>query len=448
MARIPVEELDQLKRSVSLKGLFEARGVTLKKAGKDGEWVGLCVFHSETDPSLHVSEDKGVYHCFGCEASGDALTLVQKMEGVSFRKAFEILRAGYPSAAVPSSSRPVKRSTVLKLPALSQVEESDRELMLHVVRFYHENLLHKPAALEYLRRRGIGSEEAIERHCIGFSDRTLGYRLPASNRAAGASLRSRLQGLGVYAESGHERLRGCITVPLFDEQGTVVQLYGRRISDKVPKDKRHLMLPFPRAGVFNREAFAVSAEMILCESIFDALSFFCNGFRNVTACLGAGGLTEEIVGCFARHGTERAFLAFDPDGGGERGSAEAARRLMEAGVECLRVEFPPGLDANEFALQHPPADKSLAQLLSLARRIGGGRQGAAALELAPAESAGKGLELTETEVSDPSGARSANGLQPKRPRRTSSQQQSSQQLRQLGKKCIHPAQSRQRAFLP
>jgi post-segregation antitoxin (ccd killing protein) len=343
------------------------------------------------------------------------LTLVQKMEGVSFRKAFEILQAGYPSAAVPSSSRPVKKSTVLKLPALAEVDESDRELMLHVVRFYRENLKQKPAALEYLRRRGIGSEEAIERFSIGFSDRTLGYRLPASNRAAGASLRSRLQALGVYAPSGHERLRGCIAVPLFDEHGAVVQIYGRRISDKIPKKERHLLLPVPRAGVFNREAFAASSEIIVCEGIFNALSFFCAGHRNVTACLGAGSLTEEIVQCFVRNGTERAFLAFDPDEGGERGTGEAAERLMGAGVECFAVEFPAGLDANEFALQHPPAERSLGQLLSLARRIGGGRQRAAALELAPGESAGKvpelvlegpagkGLELAESEVSDPSG---------------------------------------------
>jgi DNA primase catalytic core len=388
--RIPQDELEALKSTVSLKALFAARGVELKKAGKDGEWLGLCCFHQESSPSLHVSEDKGLYHCFGCGAKGDALTLLQQNEAVSFRQAVEMLRAGYSSGRAPggaagAGARGVKRSTALKLPALAEVSASDRELMLEVVRFYHENLLSKSSAQRYLERRGIGSREAIEQFSIGFSDRTLGYRLPASNRTAGASLRSRLQALGIYGASGHERMRGCITVPLFDEHGAVVQMYGRRISEKVAKDKRHLLLPFPRAGIFNREGFAEAKEIIVCEGVIDALSWWCAGFRNVTASLGAAALGEEHVRCFSEHGIERAFVAFDGDEGGRRGTLEATQRLMEAGVECWKVEFPAGLDANEFALRHAPAAQSLGQLLRLAQRLGPSRSPRLAAPTAPAQ---------------------------------------------------------------
>ena len=378
MARIPEEEIAKLKASVSLKRLVEARGVELRRIGSD--WVGRCCFHEEAEGSLHVTEGSpDLWNCFGCNAGGgDVFTWVQKVEGVSFRQAYELLRAGYPDTVAPSSSALAKKSTTLKLPALAEQDATDRELMHQVVRFYHENLLASPAALEYLRRRGIGSQEAIERHLIGFSDRTLGYRLPASNRAAGAALRSRLQELGVYAPSGHERFRGCITVPLYDETGAVVQLYGRRISNKVARNERHLVLPAPIRGIFNRDAFVASREMILCEGITDALSFYCAGWRNVTACLGAGNLTEEMVRCFETHGTERVYIAFDPDRAGNQGAEEAARRLGGKGIECLRVEFPGALDACELALQHPPADKSLGQLLQLARRMSTGQRALAA----------------------------------------------------------------------
>ena len=118
----------------------------------------------------------------------------------------------------------------------------------------------------------------------------MGYRLPAANRKAGAEIRGRLQGLGVLRESGHEHLRGSLVIPIMDAHGRVANLYGRKIRDDLRAGTPdHLYLPGPHRGVFNVGAFAASDELILCEALIDALTFWCAGYRHVTSSYGVGG---------------------------------------------------------------------------------------------------------------------------------------------------------------
>ena len=121
----------------------------------------------------------------------------------------------------------------------------------------------------------------VERFRLGYANRTLGLRLPARNRNAGEELRGRLERLGVLRESGHEHLAGSLVVPLFDETGGVVGMYGRKIGDNLRSGTPlHLYLPGPHRGVFNWEALQASKTIILCEALIDALTFWCAGFRN------------------------------------------------------------------------------------------------------------------------------------------------------------------------
>ena len=89
----------------------------------------------------------------------------------------------------------------------------DAKLLVQVIDYYHQSLLQSPEALEYLQRRGIGSEEAIRTFKLGFANRTLGYRLPEKTRVEGAELRGRLQRIGVLRESGHEHFNGSTRDP-------------------------------------------------------------------------------------------------------------------------------------------------------------------------------------------------------------------------------------------
>jgi DNA primase catalytic core len=369
MARIPEHEVERLKREVSVQRLAEARGIKLARHGAN--LVGKCPFHDDHHPSLVITPAKNLWHCLGaCNAGGTVIDWVMRAEGVSFRHAVEMLRADHlPSASVPI--QPVKQSTVRRLPSPVERGADDRALLLQVVDYYHETLKEAPEALRYLEKRGLRSSEMIDRFKLGFANRTLGYRLPAKNRAAGADLRGRLERLGVYRESGHEHFNGSVVIPVFDQTGAVAGMYGRKITPNLREGTPdHLYLPGGHRGVWNEEALVASKEIILCEALIDALTFWSAGYRNVTASYGVNGFTADHRAALERHGIERVYIAYDADEAGNRSAERLSEELTGMGIECFRVEFPRGMDANEYALKVTPAAKSLGVLLNRASWLG------------------------------------------------------------------------------
>ena len=371
MGRIPDAVIERLKREVSVQRLAEARGIKLTRSGK--ELIGLCPFHDDHSPSLNIDPAKNVWHCKGaCGEGGDVIQWVMRAQGVSFRHAVELLRADHlPLAAEPI--KPVKQSRVRMLPAPVAREADDRVLLLEIVDYYHETLKQSPEAQKYLRSRGLQSAEMVERFRQGFANRTLGYRLPAKTRAEGALMRGRLQRLGILRESGHEHFNGSLVIPVFDASGQVVEMYGRKITanlrDGTPD---HLYLRGEHRGVWNEEALAVSKDIVLCEALIDAMTFWVAGYRQVTASYGVHGFTEDHRRAFEKHGTKRVYIAYDNDEAGNSAAAKLAEELMQMGIECFRVQFPKGMDANEYALKTQPAAKALGVLLTGAAWMGKG----------------------------------------------------------------------------
>jgi hypothetical protein len=244
-----------------------------------------------------------------------------------------------------------------------------------IVGFYQETLRESPEALRYLETRGLKSAEMVERFRLGFANRTLGLRLPAKNRAAGAAVRGRLEELGIYRESGHEHFNGSLVIPVINPAGDVLGMYGRKITPNLREGTPlHLYLKGEHRGVWNEEALIASKEIILCEALIDALTFWAAGFRNVTASYGVNGFTADHRAAFERHGTERVYIAYDRDDAGDKAAAKLAEELMESGVECFRVEFPKGMDANAYALKVTPAAKSLGVMLNRAAWLGKGQR--------------------------------------------------------------------------
>lgn len=367
MARIPEAEIERLKEEVSVERLIEASGIALKKSGKD--WIGRCPFHDDNEPSLVVTPAKNLWHCFGCGIGGGPIDWAMKKNGVSFRHAVELLREGITSLA----AEPVKQTTMRALPAPVALDADDCALLNQTIDYYHATLKQSPEALAYLRSRGLDHPELIDAFKLGFANRTLGLRLPAKNRAAGAEIRTRLQRIGLYRESGHEHFNGSLIVPVIDERGDVTEVYGRKITEGLRKGTpSHLYLPGPHRGVFNVQALAMHKEIILCEALIDAMTFWCAGYRNVTASYGVEGFTDDHLAAFTRYGTQRVLIAYDRDEAGERGAQKVAERLTQAGIECFRIQFPKGMDANEYALKVQPAAKSLGVLIRKAAWLGKG----------------------------------------------------------------------------
>jgi hypothetical protein len=390
MSRIPSADIERLKQTIALERLAEARGIELKRHGAD--LIGRCPFHDDKTPSLVITPAKNLWHCLGaCQAGGTVIDWVMKAEGVSFRHAVELLQNDYsPSAAVESS--PAKRSTVKKLAMPLEREAEDAQLLVQVVDYYHQTLLQSPEAMQYLEKRGIASPDAVRTFKLGYANRTLGYRLPAANRVEGAEMRGRLQRLGLYRESGHEHFNGSLVIPVISERGEVTEIYGRKIVKALrPGTPLHLYLPGPHRGVWNGDALSASKEVILCEALIDALTFWCAGYRNVTASYGVEGFTADHLARFRECGIERVLIAYDRDEAGERAAEKLSTELMSEGLDCYRILFPKGMDANEYALKVGSAAKSLGVMIRSAQWLGKGQakaittaEAALALELSDA----------------------------------------------------------------
>jgi DNA primase catalytic core len=374
MARIPDEEIEQLKKEVSLERLAEARGVKLKRHGAD--LIGLCPFHEDHSPSLVISPKKNLWNCLGaCRQGGDVIAWVMRAEGVSFRHAVELLREDHLPLVAHSNGKPPRIGTVPKLPAPVSRDADDRALLLQIASYYTDTLKKSPDALKYLEARGLKSSEMIDHFHMGFANRTLGYGLPEKNRVAGAELRGRLQKLGIYRESGHEHFNGSVVIPIFNLEGEVVQMYGRKITPGLREGTPlHLYLPGPHRGLWNEAALAVSREIILCEALIDALTFWCAGFRHVTTSYGINGFTDEHRAALKKYGTKKIYIAYDRDDAGEGAAQELAEELLAMGIDCYRVQFPKKMDANEYALKVQPAAKSLGILLNKAAWLGKGKR--------------------------------------------------------------------------
>jgi len=206
-----------------------------------------------------------------------------------------------------------------------------------VIHYYHATLKQSPEALEYLESRGLKSAELIDTVKLGYANRTLAYRLPEKNRKAGAEIRGQLQDFGVLRKSGHEHFTGSLVVPVIDEHGTITEVYSRKLLDnRLRKGTPQLYLPGPHQGVWNTQALKASKEIILCEALIDAMTFWVNGFRNVTASYGAGGFTTDHLAAFKQHDIKRVLIAYDRDEAGNTGAEKLAKQLNENGMDAFR----------------------------------------------------------------------------------------------------------------
>jgi DNA primase catalytic core len=357
MARIPESEIDRIKAETDMIALIQSRGVSLRQQGTN--WSGLCPFHQDTKtPNLIVTPGKGLFRCMasGCGATGNAIQFVEKFDGVSFRHAFELLANGGKAAFEHAPEKPMgSRASVPRLPCPLEDSAEDTKLLEQVANYYASRISapEGKAACDYLAGRGLDDSELWKRFGIGLSDRTLGLRIPERNRKQGAEIRERLEVLGVYRKTGREHLNGCLVVPVRDLEGRIVQLYGRRIGAATPKNQRHLYLARPLGGVFNGDALK-QREIILTESILDALTFVRHGMEAATCTFGTANFTAELFEAIRAAKVEAVRLAFDADEAGQAAEAEAAKRLKAVGIECHAVKLPWGMDVNQYALEQGP----------------------------------------------------------------------------------------------
>ncbi len=342
-------EKDQVKRDVDILSLFSSFGVKLERKGNS--YMGLCPFHDDKNPSLSVDKAKGLFHCFGCGASGDVFDLVMKLKGMDFKEALAYLKV--PLAAYVETPSPV-RVTDVQQPAetLPEPEEPapgasvesvldttlgssvlEKANLDDLVSYYEKNLAGNTKAQNYLKTRGLLDWDLLKRFRIGFSDGSLKGRL---SEAQYSEFRDR----GIFQPKGQETFVSYIVFPLLDEQDRPVSLYGRKIVDRSSLPA-HRYLKGPHSGLLNGKAFGVYKDrMILSESVIDALSLMALGFQNVCPVYGTNGVTGDHFRMIEENRTKEIIIAFDNDEAGRKASEELAGRLLSLDTS-VRVVSPP-----------------------------------------------------------------------------------------------------------
>lgn len=326
--------------------------VPLKKSGR--QFRGACPFHQEKDPSFYVDPAKGLFHCFGCQSSGNAFNFIMKAEGLNFSDAVGRLadRIGYQisyEAASPQETR----------------ARSDRDRLYHLNQTaadYYHYLLKESAdgrgALEYLAGRGYGREMVDEFH--------LGYAPPSWNSlgpflskkgyserevvtAGLARERERGQGSG---RGAYDIFRNRVMFPILDMRGRVVAFGGRAMpgaeSAEQPKYLNSPETPVYRKGhtlygfYQTRDRVQEAREAVVVEGYTDLLSLVQAGIRNVVATLGTA-LTEYHFDLLNRF-CDRVYLAYDADRAGREASVRPLAFFSRFRLDVFVVDLPEGED--------------------------------------------------------------------------------------------------------
>jgi 5S rRNA maturation endonuclease (ribonuclease M5) len=213
-------------------------------------------------------------------------------------------------------------------------------LLSRVVEHYHKSFCERKDAQEYLAKRGLTDPDLLKLFKVGYADGSLLKLVPRSGE-----LKEQLVELGVLTKEGRELLGGCVVVPIPDPlTGEWTTLYGRGV-----RTPRHCHLPGPLRGVLNFQAARSSSEVILAESVLDALSFHQAGISSAIPIYGTGGFTADHLDLLKREGVKRVVLALDGDIAGRKATAQLKEKLTAAGVVVRVMPYPPNVkDPNEL----------------------------------------------------------------------------------------------------
>ena len=343
--RYPPQWLDELRARADIVKVIGSY-VTLKKNGH--RYVGLCPFHNETAPSFSVDEQKQVYHCFGCKAGGSVIQFVMDIERLSFSEAVAFLadQLHMPLPEMQNDLAYEKRRTLKE-----RIYLANRT----AARMYHQ-LLWQPessAILHYLQQRGL-SDAVIRRFGIGAAPPSaqVGHRLMeegfTEEELVQAGLMLRREG------RTFDMFRNRAMFPIIDTYGNVLGFGGRAMGDAMPK-----YLNTSDTPAFNKRYTVFAANLlrkargltrvILVEGYMDVVALSQFGVEGVAATLGTA-LTPEQARLLHRFAPE-VYIAYDGDRAGQKAILRGLEVLEGENVPVRVLDFPGGLDPDEFIRQ-------------------------------------------------------------------------------------------------
>ncbi len=348
MAKFPEQFIQQVLQSTDIVELI-GRYVSLQKKGK--EFVGLCPFHDDSNPSMYVSPAKQIYKCFACGSGGNALQFVMNFEKQSFPEAVKIL--------ADLHSIPLPRIADASVVGDTGTGKAD---LLKVAAFaaeYFKRELRSPRgteALAYARGRGL-TDESIERFDIGYASDAWQGLIEAAAREGFNTRRLTAAGLCRRSESGrtYDYFRNRLIFPIRDTSGRTVAFGGRALS----RDEKAKYINSPQTPLYDKSSLVYPIEMarkgmtrsgraVVVEGYLDALMPHQEGLENVVATLGTS-LTERHVRLLARYAKE-AVLVFDADVAGASAAERAIQLFLDQRLHIRIAEIPTGKDPCDYVV--------------------------------------------------------------------------------------------------
>jgi DNA primase len=352
MPSVKQDAVQEIKDRLDLVDLISEH-LRLQKAGRDLK--GLCPFHQEKTPSLYVSPEKQLWHCYGCQKGGDHFTFIQDIEHVDFRGALRLLaeKTGVILEESPGAGRQ------------RELKRTISKLNLLAAQYFHHILLENPAgqrALIQLESRGV-TRASMTEFQLGFAPagqhKDNLVRFLRKHGATDGEMQE--AGLAIKPDGGGElwdRFRQRIIIPIHDEHGELVAFGGRVIDDTAqPKylntsqtalyDKGRTLFNLHRA----RKPIHELKHAVLMEGYFDAITAWQAGVTNVVTTSGTA-LGEHQVRLLKRE-TQELLLAFDRDDAGLNATQRAIELATKSGVYIKVVRVPQGKDPDDFLRANP-----------------------------------------------------------------------------------------------
>ncbi len=344
--RIPEHKIEQIRSSISIVDLISGY-VQLRKRGKN--YIGLCPFHNEKTPSFTVSEEKQIFHCFGCHTGGNIYKFLMEYEKISFVEAIQELAE--------------KLGIDLELEKNASDEQQNEleelyELNNITARYFSDLLLVKPegeVARKYFDDRKLNPKIL---RVFG-----LGYSLPSNNSFVHFAEDKNLDfnklitlGLVGRSEKGRlfDRYPGRIIFPIFSPNGRVIAFAGRKLDSSTPGGK-YINSPETPIYIKGRTLYGLShakdeirkkGTAIIVEGYMDLLALYQNDIKNVVAVSGTA-FTEEQVQLLSRY-TKNVILLFDSDTAGIKASMRSIEILLGQDFEIKIAALPKDEDPDSY----------------------------------------------------------------------------------------------------
>ncbi len=339
--RFTDEWIEEVRSASDLVGVI-GETVPLKKAGAN--YKGCCPFHHEKTPSFMVSPEKGIYKCFGCGESGDAIAFVMKTQNMNFIEALEYL-ASRANIAIPEQSDEDDPDQKEK----KRLYELNREAAI----YFYRNLKNEREAYAYFQKRSL-TIETIQKFGLGFSSdewQVLKEAMLKKGFTEEEMMKAGLLSKSEKTGRTYDRFRGRMMFPIQDIRGRMIGFGGRVLEKGEPK-----YLNSPETIIFNKrfnlyalhlaKKDARREGLILVEGYMDVIALHQVGITTAVASLGTA-LTKEQAHLIKRY-TDQIYICYDSDSAGQKATDRAIQVLLDAKMEPRIIILGNAKDPDEW----------------------------------------------------------------------------------------------------